>query len=310
MKHVLFYYPLTLLGICGSLFVDPSLSAAQVFPLDWKRIPATYLNKRVIDGDTFDIDLNQDGRFDKKKERVRLLYVDTPELSDSHKGKDLKFGLPAKTFLNRVLNAHQSYLWVNPQNQYDQYGRILAIVEVRQRNINLELIRLGYSYFDTRFSLPVPYQSYAQKESEAFSNYRGIWSTAQSRSTYLQRLKNEGKTVSSLQNDLFVPDILQAQSLKLENFLGRFILLKGKITHIISPHPRLHLLFLQNAYSSEGLRVVLFKNRQKITKLKSLKIGDFIYVEGFVARYRNHLQVVLHRGHLLPSIFSHFQSTE
>ncbi len=32
------------------------------------------------------------------QERVRLLYVDTPELKKSHKGKDPKLGLPAKGF--------------------------------------------------------------------------------------------------------------------------------------------------------------------------------------------------------------------
>jgi endonuclease YncB( thermonuclease family) len=35
---------------------------------------------RGIDGDTFDADFNRNGRFSNPQERVRLLYVNTPEL--------------------------------------------------------------------------------------------------------------------------------------------------------------------------------------------------------------------------------------
>ena len=57
----------------------------------------------MIDGDTFYADFNRNGRFSNPQEGVRLLYVDTPELKKSHKGKDPKLGLPAKGFLKSVL---------------------------------------------------------------------------------------------------------------------------------------------------------------------------------------------------------------
>ncbi len=302
MKPILFSLIHYFLWICLN---GGSPVAAQAIPHQWTKIPAAFLNKRIIDGDTFDIDLNQNNHFDKKRERIRLLYVDTPELTKSHKGKNLKFGLPAKRFLNRVLHSQQIYLWVDPKNRFGKYGRILAIVEVRQRNINLELIQLGYSYFDTRFSLPQHYQIYADRESEAFDNYRGIWSTAHSRQSYLKRLKKEGKTVSSLQNQLYTPTLLQASTLKLEKYLDRFIMVKGKIQRIISPNQHLDLLFLQNLNTKAGLPVAFFKRRQKVLPLKHLKPGDSIYIEGFVALYRNNPQIVLHRGYLLypPSNF-------
>ena len=56
---------------------------------------------KTIDGDTFEADLNRNGRIAGKQERVRLLYVDTPELNESHKGKDLQYGIPAKDFLKQ-----------------------------------------------------------------------------------------------------------------------------------------------------------------------------------------------------------------
>ena len=61
------------------------------------------MKAEVIDGDTFDADLNRNGKFSNPEERIRLLYGDTPELSKSHKGKDPKFGLPDKGCLSLVL---------------------------------------------------------------------------------------------------------------------------------------------------------------------------------------------------------------
>ena len=60
---------------------------------------------KTIDGDTFEAELNRNGRIAGKQERVRLLYVDTPELNESHKGKDLQYGIPAKDFLKQKLNT-------------------------------------------------------------------------------------------------------------------------------------------------------------------------------------------------------------
>ena len=56
------------------------------------------MKAEVIDGVTFDRDLNRNGKFSNPEEGIRLLYVDKPELSKSHKGKDPKFGLPANGF--------------------------------------------------------------------------------------------------------------------------------------------------------------------------------------------------------------------
>ena len=71
----------------------------------------------VIDGDTFDADMNRNVKFSNPEERIRLLYVDTPELSKSHKGKDPKFGLPAKEFLSSVLGKKAAVLWIDPSNR-------------------------------------------------------------------------------------------------------------------------------------------------------------------------------------------------
>ena len=95
------------LGLCLSLIMMPHQILAeegQALPKNWEKISLKKLKLRVIDGDTFDADFNRNGRFSNPQERVRLLYVDTPELKKSHKGKDPKLGLPAKGFLRTVLS--------------------------------------------------------------------------------------------------------------------------------------------------------------------------------------------------------------
>jgi len=95
------------LGLCLSLILMPQQILAeegQALPKNWEKISLKKLKLQVIDGDTFDADFNRNGRFTNPQERVRLLYVDTPELKKSHKGKDPKLGLPAKGFLSTVLS--------------------------------------------------------------------------------------------------------------------------------------------------------------------------------------------------------------
>jgi endonuclease YncB( thermonuclease family) len=98
---------LALLGVCFISVPAPKFILAkegQALTKKWKKISLSKMNLRVIDGDTFDADLDRNGLFSNPEERIRLLYVDTPELSKSHKGKDPKYGLPAKAFLKSALS--------------------------------------------------------------------------------------------------------------------------------------------------------------------------------------------------------------
>ena len=132
------------------------------------------MKAKVIDGDTFDADLNRNGKFSNPEERIRLLYIDTPELSKSHKGKDPKFGLPAKGYLSSVLRKTKAVLWVDPSNRTGNYGRLLAVLEVKSHNINLALIKQGHSYFDTRYSWPDDFKTYEKAEAYAFEKHLAL----------------------------------------------------------------------------------------------------------------------------------------
>ena len=119
------------LGLCLSLKMIPQQILAekeQALPKKWKNISLKKMKLQVIDGDTFDADFNRNGRFTNPQERVRLLYVDTPELKKSHKGKDPKLDLPAKGFLKSVLSKANAVLWVDSKNKTGNYGRLLAVL--------------------------------------------------------------------------------------------------------------------------------------------------------------------------------------
>ena len=156
MKH----YTLKLLIL---LFAHSAL-AAQDIPTGWKMISLKNIKLKTIDGDTFEADLNRNGRIAGKQERVRLLYVDTPELNESHKGKDQEHGIPARIFLKNKLASGDWKLWVDPENSIGNRGLLLGLLECVKTNISLELITQGHSYFDTSFSQPQDNVLYARQE--------------------------------------------------------------------------------------------------------------------------------------------------
>ena len=209
------------LGLCLSLIMIPQQILAeeeQALPKKWKNISLKKMKLQVIDGDTFDVDVNRNGRFTNPQERVRLLYVDTLELKKSHKGKDPKLGLPAKGFLKSVLSKANAVLWVDPKNKTGNYGRLFAVMEVTGHNLNLALKKRGHSYFNTRYAWPDGFKTYALAEAHAFEKRLGIWSYRKSRKRYLLRLKEDGKTVYSSRNPYFVSKIQNAEVIDLSKY--------------------------------------------------------------------------------------------
>jgi micrococcal nuclease len=85
---------------------------------------------RVIDGDTIDV-LLASGRI-----RVRLHGVDAPE-------RDQPGGPAATSWLAELLSNQEVLL--EPVSQ-DQYDRMVAVVHLGDRNINLELVQAGHAW--------------------------------------------------------------------------------------------------------------------------------------------------------------------
>jgi endonuclease YncB( thermonuclease family) len=93
--------------------------------------PAVTTVARVTDGDTVTLTTG---------EKVRLLQIDTPELSSSE-----CFGFEARNVLIGLLSGPGSVtLKSDPKlDQVDRYGRLLRYIFVGKTNINLKMVEMG-----------------------------------------------------------------------------------------------------------------------------------------------------------------------
>ena len=126
-----------------------------------------YLCTRVIDGDTIAVEKNG------KKEKVRLIGVDTPETV--HPSKPVEyFGKEASEFTRKNVESKRVRLEYDWQSR-DKYRRLLAYVYIEDGTfLNAEIIRQGYGFAYTRF--PFKYlKDFRQYEREARGNNRGLW---------------------------------------------------------------------------------------------------------------------------------------
>jgi micrococcal nuclease len=134
--------------------------------------------RHVADGDTL---ILEDGR------KVRLIGVDTPEMSDGSRNRRNAawnhlsaarvddFALKAKEFVRRQIEGKPVRLEYDWQKM-DKYGRLLAYVTREPDGffLNAEIIRQGYGF---------DYQAFAFKYSKEFRSYRreaqeqkrGLW---------------------------------------------------------------------------------------------------------------------------------------
>lgn len=244
----------------------------------------------VLDGDTFEADLDGNGRVDLPQERVRLLYVDTPELHDSPKGKDLEHGLPAKAALEVLLRARPITLAVPAGNERDVHGRTLARVTAGGVDVNLALVRQGHSYFDTRFAAPEDYDAFAQAEAEAFEARRGIWSDAASRRHYLERLRREGKTPRSSRNRLYRPGVIAPEALDPKRDGNRYVTVEGVL---VPGRPTSNKGCLAGLAGSGGAQVTLYAAPpvERRLGLCAWPFQSRVRVEGFYRRYRERWEI-------------------
>lgn len=91
---------------------------------------------RVVDGDTVDVDIDLGFGVWLRKERIRLLGIDTPE-SRTRDREEKKYGLAAKEFLKKALGT--SPILKTTKDGKGKFGRILGefIVEVEDNRINI-----------------------------------------------------------------------------------------------------------------------------------------------------------------------------
>ncbi len=104
------------------------------------------LVRRVIDGDTIDVDhLN-------KKFTVRLVSIDAAELGKGKYDQSQPFARAAEKHLTGLVSNR--IVDIKPYGQ-DRYGRMLAEVFVDNKTVNIEMLKAGMADVYRDDTLPV-----------------------------------------------------------------------------------------------------------------------------------------------------------
>lgn len=105
----------------------------KVTETDYKALDGTKLQKatvkRVIDGDTIDIEIQ--GVKNSLKERVRLILVNSPESKGEYEQNPEPYALEAFEFTKSLLSERTVLIETGVEKR-DQYGRLLAYVWLDQ----------------------------------------------------------------------------------------------------------------------------------------------------------------------------------
>lgn len=119
---------------------------------------------RVIDGDTFVVDIGGE------EHRVRPLLIDSPEITN-----DMPLGAEAKDFANNFLIDKDVRLIIDG-TQRDQYGRLVAYVELDGQDFNEKMLEKGLAKFRFQFDDYERATRYLEAERKAYESKEGIWS--------------------------------------------------------------------------------------------------------------------------------------
>ncbi len=121
--------------------------------------------RRVIDGDTFDLESG---------ERVRLIGVDTPEYQPWKNRVDF-FGKEASEFTRKLLTG-KKVLLEKDADPKDNYGRTLAYVYLEDgRFVNLLLVEEGYARAKYYSPNGRHYLEFKRSQDKARRSKKGLW---------------------------------------------------------------------------------------------------------------------------------------
>lgn len=170
-RKVYFYTPLVLflasLLSFGYTKYNPEKKIAD------DRYPAIVV--KVVDGDTYDISFTHSVPLEcEKKERIRLIGVDTPETKHPRKKEEF-YGKQASQFSYEALINKNIEIRFD-KNKRDKYGRLLCYVYYKNILFNEYLIEKGFAKYYPYF----PFDSgkmklFKESESRAKRNNKGIW---------------------------------------------------------------------------------------------------------------------------------------
>ena len=96
--------------------------------------------RRVVDGDTVDIDIDLGCGVWLHKERVRIYGIDTPE-SRTRDKEEKKYGLMAKEFVKQFVKGDSIKLTTQKYDAKGKFGRILGDIIVDNKSLSDTMIQ-------------------------------------------------------------------------------------------------------------------------------------------------------------------------
>jgi len=115
---------------------------------------------RVVDGDTIIV------LYKGKKERVRLLCVDTAESVHPKKDRNTDKGRATSKAVKEKLKLVKKVLLEFEDKRRDKYKRLLAYVWIGDEMLNLWLIKNGHSVYVTKWGKSVNYHGRFKRSKE------------------------------------------------------------------------------------------------------------------------------------------------
>jgi endonuclease YncB( thermonuclease family) len=160
---------------------------------------------RIVDGDTIHVALD-----DGKVKKIRLLNIDAPE-SYYLGERQSPWGRLARRRRERILPRGARVTLRTPPSPLDRYGRTLAIVIHRGRNINLEMVRSGWAVTYLVYPAMGMIDAFRGAQAAALAEKRGIFSpaTGAPEIPYLWRRRISGRNpywwVASARTQRYLP---------------------------------------------------------------------------------------------------------
>lgn len=133
-------------------------------------IAGQYKVLRIVDGDTIDI------LYQGKKERIRMLNVDTPESVHPDQSRNTAMGKKASNYTKKRLAGRSVDLEFQAKKR-GRYGRLLAYVVLDRKNFNIELVKKGWSPYYTKYGTSSKHHAdFRSAQRYAKSKKLNIWS--------------------------------------------------------------------------------------------------------------------------------------
>ena len=103
--------------------------------------------RRVVDGDTVDVDIDLGFGIWQMKERVRIMGIDTPESRTRNK-IEKKFGLAAKAKLKSLLGPYpvlQTTISKKGEDMKGKFGRVLGDFIIEGKQVTEIMCKTGHA---------------------------------------------------------------------------------------------------------------------------------------------------------------------